>query len=389
MPQKSEEKPGRIYGVHIVDAHVFFDFIDIKKKDTYLEQIQKQPPWTGTLILSNPGKDLFNTMIRYLTLINPVAQSVKYLVDGETGNIFLNDYNSPQLLKNLKIFAANSFHFLLWSREFDTHAEILVGFSRDKLVHGPYFLIICDKTTACYKQVLDDFMQLAGKTGKSGGFSVDNDRALVVQIENRLRPLLQEIFEFTGLRYPSPEETINLENLIQNFHTFWRLRIPTGLFSVLWVKNEDDIELKSGKITRGRKIIYFDLTTNELGSVNLFKDKYDLLKILQVNNIIQAPIRTVENRRFMDLADPMNVLLISGYALFRIKIRQITAIENQRIVVYQDIDTNSTRINVEIVYKDVNTIQQEEMWEIKGTGLRQNCFDVHPRFDWKGQKKSI
>jgi hypothetical protein len=121
--------------------------------------------------------------------------------------------------------------------------------------------------------------------------------------------------------------------------------------------------------------------------VQLFKDKYAILKILQVNNIIQAPVRMVENRRFMDLSDASNVLLISGYALFRIKIRETMAVDNQHVIVYQDADTGSSRLVAEMVYKEVNAVQPGEFWEIKGTGLRQNCFEVRPRFDWKGQKK--
>jgi hypothetical protein len=386
VSDKNEKPPGRIFAVHIVDPLQMLDFIDLKKKENYLEQLKKATPWTGTLILSNPGKDLFDIYIRYISLVYSHAQSIHYLLDEDTGKIIFEKYNSPSVLKNLKMFAPNNFHFMLWSREFEDHVELMVGFSREKTVKGPYFYILCEKTAPCFCQLISDFRQWTDNLIKA---SKKNDRdmhELVLQIESRLRPLLQDIYEFNGLHYPNLTETINIENLIQNFYTYWKLRRNTMLFRVLWIKNEEEIALKKGGTSLGCKLIYFDLTRNELGSTTLFRDKYVLLKMFLVGNIIQSPILIQEERRYPDLTDVNQIQLINGYAEFNLRIIQKSAIQNQFLILYQDLDTKSQKIFAEVVYKDMNDVGPGDTWFIKGTGLRQNCFEIRPRFDWKGKK---
>jgi hypothetical protein len=95
-----------------------------------------------------------------------------------------------------------------------------------------------------------------------------------------------------------------------------------------------------------------------------------------------------ENRRFIDFSDPGQVLLIHGYAEFRLKMVQILSFLNQILIVYQDQDTSSQKFLSESIPKDVNNMAVGDVWQIKGTGLRLNCFDIHPRFDWKGTKES-
>ena len=209
---------------------------------------------------------------------------------------------------------------------------------------------------------------------------------LIVQIESRLRPLLQDIYEFNGLHYPSLAETINIENLIQNFYTYWKLRRNTMLFRVLWIKSEEEIPLKKGGTTVGCKLIYFDLTRNELGSTTLFRDKYHLLKMFLVGNIIQSPLLEQEDRRFPDLSDLNQILLINGYAEFNLRVIQKITVQNQAAILYQDLDLQSQRLFAAVTNKDANDIAPGDIWFIKGTGLRQNCFEIQPRFDWKGKR---
>lgn len=386
----SEKINGRIYAVNQIDLFKAFDFLNQRKKDAYLDRLQKKPIKRATFICSNPSPDLFQLWIRYLILIGPTTPTLEYLVDSTTSNKFLEDFKNPALLKNLKSFPANDFFFFCFIEEYEIGARVVFLYSKIQDPKTPAIQIICDLHSNFFLQLdaaIHHWYEILPTLKVN---PANPSPTILVHIDSKLLDLLKELFAFYAFQWPNPTQGVSIDKVIHQFRDAQNLFPPTTTVEVKWLKTEEQVPIKSGAKSGtsvpARKFIYFDTLTNEIGSAFIFKDKHCLLKILQVDNLLDVPFIEKEGRRFLDLVDPTKIKLLSGYASLKLKIVKKELVNHQIMLTFQDMDSSSSTLITKSIFSDPNNLKEGEIWLIKGTGLRKTCNEIVPRFEWKGMR---
>ena len=77
---------GRIHAISLIDPLQAFDLSDIRKKNEYMEHLQKHSLTSFFMVLSNPNQELFRNLLQYTNLIKDLCPEIKLLVDISTSN---------------------------------------------------------------------------------------------------------------------------------------------------------------------------------------------------------------------------------------------------------------------------------------------------------------
>ena len=136
--------------------------------------------------------------------------------------------------------------------------------------------------------------------------------------------ILQQIYSFYGFTGLDSTKKMSIDLAFHRFYDAVQLQPRSTIIEIRWLKKEENISIKggskAGQTVTARKLIYFDYNRNEIGSALIFHDKYAIIKLLQINNLVEVPLVVKDNRTFLDFTDLVKIRLVDGYALFKLKI---------------------------------------------------------------------
>ena len=92
----------------------------------------------------------------------------------------------------------------------------------------------------------------------------------------------------------------------------------------------------------------------------IFHDKYAIIKLLQINNLVEVPLVVKDNRTFLDFTDLVKIRLVDGYPLFKLKIlnkETLSNLNNKIQITFQDLENPKANFQSRTINKDANTFE--------------------------------